>query len=173
MQGNTESLSIKQSQIPISGDRDNLPPYQPSIPFPANGSVDVDTSVILTWVGGDPDGDPVTYDIFFDVNNPPQKVISNQSELIFDPGMLLHLTTYYWQIISWDNQSATNASSIWEFTTRANTPPIADAGGPYSGYMGDPITLDGSASSDPDGSIVLYEWDYESDGIYDWSSPTT
>ena len=173
MQGNNESLSIKQPPLPITGGRDNLPPYQPHTPFPANESIDIDTTVLLTWVGGDPDGNPVTYDVFFGTINPPAKVIANQSALSYDPGILDHKTVYYWQIVAWDNQSAFNASPVWEFTTRANTPPIAEADGPYSGYVGDPITLDGSGSTDPDGSIVLFEWDFESDGTYDWSSTTT
>jgi PKD repeat protein len=36
--------------------------------------------------------------------------------------------------------------------------------------IGEFITFDGSGSSDPDGSIALYEWDWESDGVYDFSA---
>ena len=41
-----------------------------------------------------------------------------------------------------------------------NSPPAADANGPYSGFVGDSIIFDGSASSDSDGSIVRYDWDF-------------
>jgi PKD repeat protein len=34
------------------------------------------------------------------------------------------------------------------------------------------VELDGSASYDLDGYIVLYEWDFESDGVYDYESAT-
>jgi hypothetical protein len=51
-------------------------------------------------------------------------------------------------------------------------PPVADAGGPYNGVAGVPVSLDGSGSSDPDGNIILYEWDFNSDGVYDYNSPT-
>jgi PKD repeat protein len=34
-----------------------------------------------------------------------------------------------------------------------------------------PVTLNGTGS-DPDGTVVLYEWDFEDDGTFDWSSPT-
>ncbi len=48
-------------------------------------------------------------------------------------------------------------------------PPIADANGPYTGTIGQSITLDGSGSSDPDpgDSIVSCEWDIDNDGQYD------
>jgi PKD repeat protein len=36
--------------------------------------------------------------------------------------------------------------------------------------IGETISFDGSGSSDPDGSIVLYEWDWENDGVYDFSA---
>lgn len=45
--------------------------------------------------------------------------------------------------------------------------PVADAGGPYSGEVGLPVTLDASGSYDPDGVIVSYEWDCNGDGVYD------
>jgi PKD repeat protein len=39
-------------------------------------------------------------------------------------------------------------------------PPKADAGGPYSGVIGSPITFDGSGSNDADGTIVSYLWNF-------------
>jgi len=48
-----------------------------------------------------------------------------------------------------------------------NEPPVADAGGPYTGTIGEPVTLDGSGSTDPDGTIVAYEWDVDGDGQFD------
>ena len=48
-----------------------------------------------------------------------------------------------------------------------NGPPTADAGGPYSCNIGETITLNGTGSSDSDGSIVSYAWDLDNDGSYD------
>lgn len=59
---------------------------------------------------------------------------------------------------------------IYEFDvygSPVNQPPVANAGGPYVGNEGSPITFDGSGSSDPDGTIVSYEWDLDGDGLYD------
>lgn len=41
-----------------------------------------------------------------------------------------------------------------------NNPPVADAGGPYSGVAGTPIQFYGSGSTDSDGTIVSYYWDF-------------
>ncbi len=41
-----------------------------------------------------------------------------------------------------------------------NTPPVADANGPYSALAGETITFDGSGSFDLDGTIVSYDWDF-------------
>ena len=43
-----------------------------------------------------------------------------------------------------------------------NNPPVADSGGPYSGYTDQSISFDGSSSYDPDSgdNIVSYEWDF-------------
>jgi subtilisin-like proprotein convertase family protein len=45
-------------------------------------------------------------------------------------------------------------------TASTNVPPSANAGGPYAGDEGSPITFDGSGSSDPDNTIVSYAWDF-------------
>lgn len=42
----------------------------------------------------------------------------------------------------------------------ANAPPVADAGGARVVALGDGLLLDASASSDPDGAITRYDWDF-------------
>jgi hypothetical protein len=53
-----------------------------------------------------------------------------------------------------------------------NSPPVAEAGGPYGTFEGTSVWLDGSASTDPDGAIVGYEWDFGGDGTIDATGPT-
>ena len=53
-----------------------------------------------------------------------------------------------------------------------NQPPVADANGPYSGTVNVPLTLDGTASSDPDGTIVAYDWDFGDGSTGSGAAPT-
>lgn len=58
-----------------------------------------------------------------------------------------------------------------------NLPPVADAGDDQTVSDSDEnsfelITLDGFASSDPDGTIVSYEWDIDGDQITDYTGET-
>jgi hypothetical protein len=52
------------------------------------------------------------------------------------------------------------------------TRPIAIAGGDIKIKAGDMVQFLGQAS-DKDGNITLYEWDFDGNGIYDWSSDVT
>jgi PKD repeat protein len=151
----------------------NNPPNTPSNLYPSNDSIDVSVTDYLSWTGGDPDGDPITYDVYFGTANSPPKVISNQSGISYNPGTMNYLKTYYWKIIAWDNHSANTTSPTWYFTTKSSDsgggePPIepenkkpivnVSAGEPYKGFVNSTILFDGSRSYDPDGSITKWFW---------------
>lgn len=54
------------------------------------------------------------------------------------------------------------------YVTVYNLPPVADAGGPYTGEAGVPILLSAAASFDPGpADLLTYHWDWESDGVID------
>ena len=59
----------------------------------------------------------------------------------------------------------TNGRGVWRVTFGLH--PTADANGPYETDEGSDVALDGSASSDPDGWIASYEWDFDDDGEFD------
>jgi PKD repeat protein len=44
--------------------------------------------------------------------------------------------------------------------TRLDQAPLANAGGPYTAFVGDPLSLNGSASADPDGDAITFSWTY-------------
>ena len=104
--------------------KENQPPYLPTNPEPEDGASDVDIDIVLNWTGGDPDGNPVTYDVYFGTTSPPSKMISNHTEETYNLGTLNYSTTYYWKIVAWDVIGAQSEGPIWEFTTRDPIPDV-------------------------------------------------
>lgn len=104
----------------------NQPPYIPSSPDPEDGETDVSIDADLSWIGGDPELDPLTFDVYFGTSNPPPKVVSNQSANIYSPGTLEYNTMYYWQIVAWDIYDAFTDGPIWSFTTEEEYIPVPD-----------------------------------------------
>ncbi|MCK4365555.1 MAG: right-handed parallel beta-helix repeat-containing protein [Thermoplasmatales archaeon] len=45
----------------------NNPPYPPSNPSPPDGATGVDVNAILSWTCTDPEGHPLTYDVYFEM----------------------------------------------------------------------------------------------------------
>ncbi|MCD6108557.1 MAG: hypothetical protein J7J89_03690, partial [Thermoplasmata archaeon] len=101
----------------------NSNPDSPGNPSPSNGTTGVGVDTDLSWSCSDPDGDSLTYDVYFekDDSSPDVKVSSGQSSTSFDPGVLDYETTYYWKIVVYDNYGGSNLSSVWHFTTANST----------------------------------------------------
>jgi hypothetical protein len=161
--GGTMQVTVtKQNYLPSETSayvtEENLPPNQPSSPYPANGATGVSINADLSWTGGDPNpGDIVTYDVYFGTSSTPPKVASNQSAVIYDPGTLNYITMYYWKIVAWDNSGETTTGSLWSFTTKANSPPLFGSPSPANGSNGNPLSFTWSIPiNDPDGNT--FSW---------------
>ena len=76
-----------------------------------------------------------------------------------------------------DDDGATDTASLSDGVSGeidVNDPPVADiTGSPLTGGLPLTVDFDATGSTDSDGTIDKYEWDWEGDGIYDLDSGTT
>ena len=118
---------------------------------PYDGTVDVE----LTFDGSgsnDRDGTIVSYDWEFGDGSTGTGVGPTHTYTTSGPFMVSLTVT--------DDAGATDTATTTANFGEGNQPPLADANGPYNGTAGVPVTFDGSGSTDPDGSIVAYDWDF-------------
>ena len=66
--------------------------------------------------------------------------------------------TYFVTLTVSDGHSSVADATTVVISAAAQTPPIADAGGPYHGTRGVPLRLSGGASYDPEGAPLSYRW---------------
>ena len=98
-------------------DAPNQPPSTPASPDPSNGATGIQPDVVLTWTGDDPDGDPVTFDIYFGPTDPPPFASTRPTPSFDPPGVLLDSTDYYWRVVARDPEGSEMSGSTWRFTT--------------------------------------------------------
>jgi len=97
----------------------NNPPNIPSSPFPTDDVIDQSLDVDLNWSGDDPDGDAVTYDVYFEADDStPNELICNDIPTpTCDPGVLVSDTRYYWYVVAKDEHGMTTTGPVWSFST--------------------------------------------------------
>ncbi|MBU1941458.1 MAG: PKD domain-containing protein, partial [Candidatus Thermoplasmatota archaeon] len=152
--------------------RINSPPGIPTTPYPSHNSSGVGINVDLSWFCGDPDGDPLTYDVYFGTTTNPPQIANNITTIPYDIGQLNVLTTYYWYIVAWDPYGLYSTGPLWKFTTQANTAPSRPVitHGPHAAGPG--IAINFSAiSSDPEGDSIFYQWDWGDGNLSIWYGP--
>jgi hypothetical protein len=117
--------------VPVTVTVPNVPPISPQAPTPSDGAADqasagTDAGVALGWQSADANGDPISYDLYFGVN---QALVANRDPSVrrgqglttatFRPTSLDFLTTYYWLVVAHDNRGASTVGPVWRFTTAA------------------------------------------------------
>jgi ribosomal protein L14 len=106
----------------------------------------------------DPDGTIASYN-WVELLGPSTATISNGTTATPLVGAL-QAGNYYFQLTVTDNSGATSKATV-KITVRpaVNQPPVANAGANQTITLPlDSVTLDGSASQDPDGTIATFSW---------------
>ncbi len=120
-----------------------------------------DTAIAFDGSGSsDPDEDPLTYTWDFGDGNTGSGVNPSHTYLWGD--------TFTVSLTVNDGRGGTDTMTTFADVAEANDPPVADANGPYSGVVGEPIVFDGSGSSDYDNEDgtsandqpLTYSWDF-------------
>ncbi len=94
----------------------NQPPEIPSNPSPEQGAINRSVNISLSWECSDPEGDPLTFDIYFGLEDNPPLIASALSEQLFYQESLEFNSTYYWKIVAHDGYNTTEGI-VWNFTT--------------------------------------------------------
>ena len=171
---------VYEFQLLVADNFDATDTATVSITQAANGGPEADAGPDQTVVGGaqvtldgsgssDPDGDTLTY-LWEQVSGP---AVTLSASDVVNPTFAAPASTGQAQQLEFrltvrDREQQANArvaidtnsdSDTVVITIEANRPPLADAGapqGPING--GETVTLNGSASSDPDGDTLTYAW---------------
>lgn len=135
----------------------------------ANGPYTGTVNVALTFDGtasNDPDGTIVSYSWDFGDGNTGTGATPSH--------IYTAANTYNVTLTVTDNANATDSVSTTASIVPVvvNQPPVADANGPYTGTVNSPLTFDGTASNDPDGTIVAYSWDFGDGNTGTGATPT-
>src|SRR6185503_1069896 len=149
----TVSITIMNSSV-------NQPPILASI---GNLSVDAGGSLDQALSASDADGDALQ---FSKASGPFFVTVSTTGpttgNLHAAPG-LADMGSYA-VTVSVSDGFANDSETITLAVSQRVCPPVADAGGPYQGFVGVPIQFDGTGSSDPLGSPLTYAWDFGDGG---------
>ncbi|MEJ5228834.1 MAG: Ig-like domain-containing protein [Pseudothermotoga sp.] len=149
------SVSSEESNFTTAAVGQNRSPNVPQVVSPPDGAQSVNIPVTLQWSCSDPDGDPLSYDLY--VNN-QKKQTTTEMQYVLDN--LTPNTTYQWYVVVTDSTNTT-IGPTWTFTTKgiSNNPPATPANpSPENGstiYSTD-VTLNWQCS-DPDDDRLFYD----------------
>jgi PKD repeat protein len=134
---------------------------RPNTPPGANAGADQTVTsgatVTLTGSGSDPDGTIAAYQ-WAQIAGPAVTLTgANTASASFTAPVVTANTILGFTLTVTDNRGATASSAI-AVTVVANQAPTANAGAAQTVNEGTAVTLYGTASSDPDGTIVSYQW---------------
>ncbi|MEZ5559640.1 MAG: PKD domain-containing protein [Pseudomonadales bacterium] len=181
----TARLRVTDNNIPALTDTDTVqiivavPPHPPvadaggpytctaGLPcvLDGSGSFDIDPTDFISLYEWDLDGFPFDYTGPTGVN--PEGVFTeglhNISVRVYDNAVLNDVNGNGVQ----DPEERLTDVAFSSVTAVANQAPIANANGPYTVDEGSSVVLSSAGSSDPNGDPLTFEWNFDSDGLYD------
>jgi hypothetical protein len=140
----------------------NEPPNTPGSPSPQDNATGVNLATTLTWNCTDPNGDPLTYDVYFGTNPNP---ITKEGEGLTTAsknvaGLTTYSTDYYWKVVAKDGRGGETSSSIWKFTTKDNEAPNTPHN-PFPANNAQNLSLNINMEwecTDPEGDPLTYDF---------------
>lgn len=146
------------------------PPLMAQNPVPANSAINTPIGASLSWVagGGVTDG----YKVYLGTDNPPTNMVNGtvQTGNIYIPNPFTYSTTYYWQIVPFNQYGDAINCPVWSFTTLADptvvsfpylqgfdevTPPAQALGWTTNNANTDPYTWESVASGSQAGANAM------------------
>jgi hypothetical protein len=146
------------------GDEGGGPANQaPTANAGADQTVSVGATVALNGAGSsDPDGDALTYQWAF-VSRPAGSAAALSSATAAAPTFVADRAgTYLISLTVRDPDDASATDQVSITANAVNRAPTANAGADRTVSVGQAASLDGSASSDPDGDPLTYQWTFTS-----------
>ncbi len=138
----------------------NLPPTQPTLLSPADGTSCESLKPSFTWEASDPEKDEITYTFWLGTSETDLSIAKDglQNARYIPTNKLLMSTVYYWQVEAHDGTSGT-LSEVMSFSTTGEgesgdlpSRPVIVA--PTNDVASGNITFSWQASSKGEGSIV-------------------
>jgi hypothetical protein len=140
--------------------------HPPIVKAPKSVTTSEGVQVVIAVTANDPDG-PSIATLTANLSGLP---LGHNAAFVPDPGN--GSGTFRWTPTYMDARAlpytvtftATNvlsgSASTKILVQNSNRAPVASAGGPYSAFVGAPVSFNGTGSTDPDGDVILFSWVY-------------
>lgn len=134
----------------------NNPPVESTAIYPPNRSLEIPIDITFLWSGFDPDGDVLTYDIWY---RQPEDSDSIHVSGLTEPEHHLLLDAdshYYWGVFTYDEHDAMTKSEQFAFHTETTAPPNNPYPSDGAEHLPTDLILSWSCA-DPDGDALTYD----------------
>ena len=141
----------------------NQPPDMPFAMTPPDGATGIVFDFNLEWICGDPENDPMLFELYFGNSNPPPFFQSGIDTTVYFVSQLDFGMPYFWKIVAFDDHGNMTEGPVWSFQTMMCNPPTPWAGSDATICEGSAYQIEG-ATGGPE--IYNMMWTTNGDGTF-------